>query len=196
LAEFRNNNVALAKERDELLARLRAAEENANKTAPKLKESEQLAQEVARLQKEWADSQAKAAAAESKARQERFRGEFMQVAAKHKVRDDAAAKTLWAMASTVYKEKDGAILPLSEDGTPIYSKKDVTRPVSVEEWFEGVKESGYKDLFAQPTGGGAKGSSVTNGAPGRVQLTRQQAQFPSAEQKAALAKGQAEIIEG
>lgn len=158
LREMRDNNINLARERDELKAKLAAAEENAQKTAPKVQENESLGQEVARLKKEWQESQQKATQAEARARQEQFRGSFLQTATKHKVRDDTAAKTLWAIASTVYKEgKDGSYAPMGEDGNPIYSKKDITKPMPIEEWIETHKTGEYRDLFAQPTGGGAKG---------------------------------------
>jgi alanyl-tRNA synthetase len=164
LREMRDNNINLAKERDELQAKLRAAEENAQKTAPKVKESESLAQEVERLKKEWTDSQTKAAQAEARARQEQFRGSFLQTATKHKVRDETAAKTLWALASTVYKEnKEGAFVPLGDDGRPLYSKKDITQTMPIEEWIETHKSGDYRDLFAQPLGGGAKGPGVLAG---------------------------------
>ena len=158
LTEFRDRNVSLVKEREELLAKLKLAEESAKQAAPKVKESESLAEEVKRLQKEWQDSQQKTAAAEARAREEQFRGSFLQTATKHKVRDEAAARVLLAMARQTYKEKDGAFVPLAEDGRPLYSKKDVTAPMSVEEWIETLKTGDYRDLFAQPSGGGAKGA--------------------------------------
>lgn len=159
LVEFRDNNVKLVKERDELVAKLKAAEESAQKSAPKVKESESLAQEVERLKKEWSESQQKAFQAEARARQEQFRGQFLQTATKHKIRDDAAAKVLWSMANQTYKEKDGSFVPVDDSGKTLYSKKDITAPLPVEEWIETMKTGDYRDLFAQPSGGGAKGSS-------------------------------------
>jgi alanyl-tRNA synthetase len=159
LTEFRDRNVTLVKEREELLAKLKAAEESAQKAAPKVKESESLAEEVKRLKEEWQNSQQKTVAAEQRAREEQFRGSFLQTATKHKVRDETAAKVLLAMAKQTYKEKEGAFIPLAEDGRPLYSKKDVTAPMPIEEWIEAQKAGEYRDLFAQPSGGGAKGSA-------------------------------------
>lgn len=169
LTEFRDSNVQLKKERDELIAKLKAAEENAQRAAPKVKESESLAQEVARLTKEWEAAQQRTAQAEIKARQEQFRGSFLQTATKHKIRDEAAAKVLWAMAGQTYKEKDGAWVPVDESGKTIYSRKDVTQPMPIEEWIESNKSGDYRDLFAQPSGGGAKGPGNSLGlAPSKT----------------------------
>lgn len=194
--EYRDNNIRLARERDELMAKLKEAETQRAQLAPKAEQSQTLEQRVAQLTQQWEESQARAKAAEANARLEQFRGSLLSTATKHKVRDEAAAKVLLAMASQTYKEKDGKFVPLNEQGQVLYSKKLAAEPMPIEEWIEERKAGDYRDLFAQPQGGSAKGSGAAFGLGGKTpKILISKAQAQSGAYLEQIASGEAAIQE-
>lgn len=193
LKEFRENNIRLAQERDALRRQL---EETNAKVQPREQEARTLTERLAHLETAWKQSEQQRAQAESMARTERFRGDFNQLATKHKVRDDNAARVLFAMASQTFKEKDGSFVPLNEKGETIYNPK-TTQPLALEEWIDSQRSGPYKDLFSQPQGGGGRGSAVAGGdAAGKIAMRRSETTAPTPEQFKAMQEGRVTVIDG
>lgn len=196
LNEFRQNNIALQQKLAEQEARQKSIEEALAKftagAAPAGKQPATVEEKVSHLTNLFEQSKKETEAARAAARQESWRSLFLGAAQKHKVRDDSAASALFALAQSTFKEKDGAFVPLDAKGATIYSKTG-TDPLSVDEWMEQQRGGGYRDLFAQPTGGGAKGAGGLGGVAGRITLTREEAQKPTVAQFTAMQKGLADI---
>lgn len=196
LEQFRANNVELLKKQQELEKQLEDLKGKASQVAPKEEENKTLSQQVAHLTKLFEESQKKTQEAEKTAREEQWRGSFLQSATKHKVRDDSAAKVLHSLASLTFREKDGQRVPLDNDGNTIYSKKSTSlTPITLDDWMEEQKGGAYKDLFSLPTGGGARGSGGSAPTPGKIQITKEQSRFPNADQLKAMSEGKADIVD-
>lgn len=191
LAEFRENNIRLLRENEEVKKRLADLEA---KSAPLISEKKGAEDRIAILEKKYEEETKARTLAEQRARQENFKSGFMNHLQRHKVRDDKAGSLLHSLALQTFKEKEGSFVPVDEQGNTIYSKK-TAQPLSVEEWIEERKSSDYKDLFLQPTGGSARGSSGLSGTGSILELTREQAQRPNAEQFKAMSEGRVKIVD-
>lgn len=191
--ELRNSAIQALKERDAIKAQLAQIQADAEKLRGDSGAKKTLEDQVAHLTSLVTASNQKIADAEKRARDEQFRSSFLGATNKHKVRDDSAGVALLAIAQQTFKEKDGAFVPLDSAGNIIYSKSSA-QPMGVDEWMEGQKAGVFKDLFSQPVGGGGRGSS-TPIATGRIQLTREQARFPTPEQAKAIADKTVDVVD-
>lgn len=201
--EFRQSAIEAKKERDRLAKELsdlqKQRDELASKVAPKEKEAQDLAGQVSNIQRLLDEERAARTNAEKKARAENFRSSLVNAAQTHKIRDEKASRALELIAGSVYKEEEDGTYKPYENGQIIYSKRKdhETKPMPVDEWVETQKTSDYKDLFSQPQGGGAKGSSSTAGAgsKGRIALTLKESQKPTPEQFKAMQENRVDIID-
>ncbi len=191
LREFRENNIAAQR-------RIKELEEQMTRLAPESNKAKSLEEQVAQINRTLQDERAARDAAEKRARAESFKSSFSGATNTHKVRDDAAARALFAIAQSTYKpQEDGSFVPY-EGEKIVYSRQrgKETEPMAVDEWVQTQREGSFKDLFVQAQGGGARGSSVTGGAPAaRLSLTRTEAAKPNPEQFAAMQKGLVDIVE-
>jgi len=191
LREFRENNIAAQR-------RIKELEDQIAKVAPESNKAKSLEEQVAQINRTLQEERAARDAAEKRARAESFRSTFSGATNTHKVRDDHAARALFAIAQNTFKpQEDGSYVPYEGD-KPLYSRQrgKETEPMPLEEWVQVQREGAYKDLFVQAQGGGARGSSGVSGAgSSRVALTREQAQKPSPEQFSAMQKGLVDIID-
>ncbi len=192
--ELRNSAIQALKERDAIRAQLAQVQADAAKLQGDSSAKKTLEEQVAHLTAIVTASNQKIAEAEKRARDEQFRSSFMGATNKHKVRDDSAGVALLAIAQQTFREKDGAYVPLDASGNVIYSKTSA-QPMSLDEWMEGQKAGVFKDLFSQPQGGGGRGSATPVATAGRIQLTREQARFPTAEQAKAMAENLADVVD-
>lgn len=192
--ELRNSAIQALKERDAIKAQLAQVQADAAKLQGDSSAKKTLEEQVAHLTSIVNASNQKIAEAEKRARDEQFRSSFLGATNKHKVRDDSAGVALLAIAQQTFREKDGAYVPLDSAGNVIYSKSSA-QPMSVDEWMETQKGGVFKDLFSQPVGGGGKGSAQPVSTAGRIQLTTEQARFPTAEQAKAMADKLVDIVD-
>jgi hypothetical protein len=187
VSEYRNNNIALTKERDALKAQLAQVSQQ---VAPTQQEAKTNAERLAQIEKVLADERQQRAAAEKQARAQGFRSDFMSAAQQQKVRDDKAGKALLGLASQTWREDEsGSYKPYDGDKI-LYSKQKgkETEPMSLGEWMESQKAGDYRDFFAQPVGGGGKGSGIvdTSGLP---RFSAKQLATPTAEELAVISSG-------
>jgi hypothetical protein len=187
IKEYRDNNIALSKERDEL--RRRIAESEA-RSAPKEQEAKTLAQRLEQVEKVLGEERQQRANAEKRVRQESFRSDFMSAAQQQKVRDDKAGKALFGLASQTWREEaDGSMKPY--DGEKIlYSRQKgkETEPMGMTEWMEHQKGGDYRDFFSQPVGGGGRGSNVPDSS-GLPRFSAKQLAAPTKEELVVIASG-------
>lgn len=163
LKEFRDSNIKYRQQLEAQGAELTKIKETLEKLSPKEekkdKEPETLTGKVEHLTKMIEQERQARINAEKRARISVWERSFVEAASKAKVRDDNAAKVLLAMAKQTFREdeKTGDFLAFDEKGLPRYSPNS-TAPYSVTDFLEEQKSGDYKDLFAQPQGGGGRGS--------------------------------------
>jgi hypothetical protein len=99
----------------------------------------------------------------------------------HSAIRDAAAPTIRDGAVEFLLDKadkswrvgeDGTPVLIGENGEPVYSVADPTKPIAPDEWIEGFREN-HGFLFKESTGGGAKGSQITSKAGDFVMTAEQ-----------------------
>lgn len=207
LDEFRDNNISLSKQMDdlkkmfegidpnkvrELMARQKELEEKKLIDAGKL--DELLAQRTTAMKSEY---EAKLTAAEEARKKVTSQLEVLLVdsaiqtaAAKTGVRA-TALEDVMLRGRTLFKVQDGKAVPIGADGKVIYSSDGVT-PQSVEGWLGSLTTSA-PHLFEPSKGGGAGGSGSTGGDGKK--MTRSDFNSKPPMEQAAFVKGGGQVYD-
>jgi hypothetical protein len=182
LDEFRNTNVALAKERDELKQRFEGIDpEEVRKLAEEklqLEEEKQLKagevekvmeQRIRNLREEW-DKQLKSLTAERDTLTSRLTAiqidqGVITVATKRGLRP-TAIPDITSRARLVFKLVNGAPRAFEGDGATVRYGKDGVTPMTLEEWVD-AQVSDAPHLFESNAGGGAAGNASGGSANNR-----------------------------
>lgn len=207
LDEFRNNNIELKKQLDEITGKYKDIDPEQVRELLKqdkaLKEKklldagkvEELLEERTKAMKADYDTKIKALTEkDEKATSQLERllvdNTIQAEAVKAGVRETAMEDVLLRGRSR-YKVQDGKAVPVSPDGKIIYGK-DGTSPESMTEWLGGLS-SAAPHLFNPSTGGGANGSGGKGGAKA---MSRKdfEALGPTEKMVAAQAMGKKELV--
>jgi hypothetical protein len=184
LDEFRNNNLALAKERDELKQRFDGIDPDAARALladkQKLEQDAQLkAGEVekviegrikgikADLEKQVGTLTAERDALTARLTAIQIDQGVTTVATKRGLRPTAIAD-ITARARTVFKLVNGAPAAFESDGKSVRYGRDGLTPMTLEEWVD-TQVSEAPHLFESNAGGGAAGNAAGGGAGSRPQ---------------------------
>ena len=177
MKEFRETTIKERQRADALAAELAAAKAAAEKAGPANGEAKTLTDRVEHLTKIVEGERTARAAAEAQSRASAWESSFTRAAHSAKVRDEKAAKVLLSLAKQTFKEdKNGNYVATDDKGATVFSPKG-TDPISIGEWMESQRGGDYRDLFAQPQGGGAKGPGAFGfgGKTPKVTITSEQA---------------------
>jgi hypothetical protein len=186
LAEFRNNNVSLLKEKQQLELRLKSLEGidpieysktkkeieelRARPQAPDVQRAVDAAvgpiqsrlDEMARREQ---DAQAKAAAAEARAAQKQLESELQTVGARLGILPEAMTDYVRRGTETFMMENGSPVA--KRNGVPVFSRLKGNQPLNVEEWATDLAQEA-PHLFRASTGGGAPGSRAAGSGNGAV----------------------------
>lgn len=174
LAEFRDNNIVVMKERDELKTKLAGFDGVDAAEYKRLKEKattdpNELTKMIETQTKPLKDSIN--ALMEDKAKLERelqtktVDDHIRAAAVKAGVRETAVDDVLWR-GRQVFKFKDGKVVALDGD-KPLFSAEKPSEGLAVEEWLTSLSKNA-EHLFKSSSGGGSGGSDKTTGVTGNT----------------------------
>ena len=180
--EMRANNIALAKKIAEYEAKFSGIDPEEVKQIKTQREQAKSAEvlEIERRYKAELEKEKGARSELQRTLDERtLQGELMRQASALGVKESAIEDFI-ARGSRAFRVADGKVISAKEDG------------LTVLEWATELRKKA-DHLFGPSIGGGARGSG-TAGSTGRIQMTREQARFPTKEQQIAIAKGLVDFI--